>query len=266
MNIGTKLSLECLPNTRDLGGMKTADGRMIRRGRLLRSGHLFFASRADLQWLKNAVDTVVDFRTEQERAEKPDPAIDGVTYRHLPAFTSLAAGVSRDAASNEAAFAMVSKDPALARRYMIRTYVGLVTDPFSLSQYGAFLHVLLAPHSKAVLWHCTAGKDRAGMASVITEELLGVPRADIMADYLKSNEYLRAEVQELHRIIFGGQEQAMDDATRQAADYLFGAHEAFLDAAYRSIDERFGSFERFAAEGLGLGAAQQEQLKALYLE
>ncbi len=266
MNISQRIALEHLNNTRDLGGMRTADGHVIRRGRLLRSGHLFFASEADLRQLKDLTDTVVDFRTEQERSEKPDPEIDGVKYWHLPAFTSLAAGVSRDAASNEAAFAMVSKDPSLARQYMTRTYVNLVTDPFSLSQYGTFVRILLAPHAKAVLWHCTAGKDRAGMASVIVEELLGVPREDIMADYLKSNEYLRAEVQELHRIIFGGRGEGMDDATRQAADYLFGAHEAFLHAAYRSIDQRFDSFERFTSDGLGLDAVQREQLKTLYLE
>ena len=38
---------EKLRHTRDLGGMKTADGRTIKTGKLIRSGHLIAASEKD---------------------------------------------------------------------------------------------------------------------------------------------------------------------------------------------------------------------------
>ena len=60
---------------------------------------------------------------------------------------------------------------------------------------------------RALLYHCTAGKDRTGWASAVLLSLLGVPRETVMADYLASNAYLagknRATLAALarHRII-----------------------------------------------------------------
>lgn len=72
---GTRIPLESLPNTRDLGGIRTADGRSIRLRRLLRSGALAGISDADREKLLKEYNlkTVIDFRTDTEREEKPDP-------------------------------------------------------------------------------------------------------------------------------------------------------------------------------------------------
>lgn len=40
--------------------------------------------------------------------------------------------------------------------------------------------------------HCAAGKDRTGVAVALMLRLVGVQRADVMADYLLSNEHLEA--------------------------------------------------------------------------
>ena len=60
------MNFEGLPNTRDLGGMRTADGRAIRPGKLIRSGALIEARGGDLAKLAELLDTVVDFRTPKE--------------------------------------------------------------------------------------------------------------------------------------------------------------------------------------------------------
>ena len=263
--MSTRLPLENLNNTRDLGGMTALDGRHIKPGKLLRSGHLFAASQRDRARLGATVGLVVDFRTEAETAEKPDPAIDGVDFLHLPIFESLAAGVSRDAKSDEDAFAMVAGDPGAAKSYMTRLYVDFIENDFCLSQYARFVRLLLTEREKAVLWHCTAGKDRAGFASVIVEELLGIPRDAIMADYLITNDYLQTEIQGLISL-FAQQSGGLDEASKEALIWLFGAHGDYLNALYAKIEERFGSFDGFLRDGLGLTAADREQSKTMYLE
>ena len=102
--------------------MKTSDGLAVRRGRLIRSGQLGKASEADAEWLRNNVSLVMDFRTEKECAESPDPVLEGVDYIHVPIIDSLAAGVSRDAESDEQAFMMLINNPNGAMDYMRSTY------------------------------------------------------------------------------------------------------------------------------------------------
>ena len=66
------------PNARDLGGLPTMDGRTIRPGLLLRSGELAGITEPDAQALtKYPLRTVVDFRTDLEREQKPDRVLPG---------------------------------------------------------------------------------------------------------------------------------------------------------------------------------------------
>ncbi|MBQ1440106.1 MAG: tyrosine-protein phosphatase, partial [Solobacterium sp.] len=61
-----KIQLNGLNNTRDLGGMTGAEGRKIRSGMLIRSGHLFYADDADRLKLSTLLGVVVVFRTDRE--------------------------------------------------------------------------------------------------------------------------------------------------------------------------------------------------------
>ena len=79
-----KIELQGLSNTRDLGGMRGADGRFIASSRLIRSGQLYNGTAEDIRYFSDHVSLVVDFRTEDERDEKPDPAIKNVANLSLP--------------------------------------------------------------------------------------------------------------------------------------------------------------------------------------
>ena len=259
-----RIPFDALENTRDLGGMLGTGSCRIALGRLIRSGHMQPASERDIRRLAELVDTIIDFRTDAERKEKPDPVILGAQTIHLPVFERLSAGVTRDEASDEAAFIMVARDPGKARQYMIRTYTGFVKSDFCVSQYRRFVSLLMEPHEKAVLWHCTAGKDRAGFASVIVESLLGVSPEDIMEDYLRTNDYLQEEILKLREMV-SRQMGGLDERMEKALTYLFGAHEEYLAAVYHAAKETYGSFMRFLTDGLKVSATDQERLRAMYL-
>lgn len=258
------LSFENLRNTRDLGGMTTTAGRKIRSGRLLRSGHLADATQRDIVALADMIDTVVDFRTPQEIAEKPDPAIEQVRFYHIPILDSLKAGVTREEESDEYAIEKLIQDTEKAKRYMCGIYVDFVSSECAVARYEKFVRLLLEEHPKAVLWHCTAGKDRAGFASVIVQELLGVDKAAIREDYLKTNDYLARDVAELMNLFrtMSGEE---NPEAEQAMKYLFGAQEEFLDALYDKVDALYGGFDGFIADGLHITPDERDFLKNKYL-
>ena len=93
-----RIELEGLVNTRDLGGFETVDGRKIRPGRLIRSGELYDATSEDIKKLTQQyhLKTIVDFRTETERAGRPDPDIEGVRYIFNPILNEETMGITRE--------------------------------------------------------------------------------------------------------------------------------------------------------------------------
>ena len=160
---------------------------------------------------------------------------------------------------------LLMRDPALAERYMLDIYRAFVTDPFSVGQYRRFLQCFLKGSDRAILWHCTAGKDRAGFGAVILEEALGVARDDVFADYLATNDYLEGEIEKLSAALSAFFGAATEDAARSMR-YVYGAREAFLQTSYRCAEESYGSFEGFLKNGLGLTDADRDTLRQAYLE
>ena len=279
------ITFDNLHNTRDLGGMITKDGRKIADGMLIRSGHLYAASEADLKKLSGSVDVIVDFRTNKEKNEKPDPFIGKAVYYHLPIIDSLTAGVTREKDADEKAISMLMQSPQKAKEYMCNTYMGFVGGEFPISQYEKFVRLLLEDRCGAILWHCTAGKDRAGFASVIIEEILGVDRNFIIEDYLKTNEYLAEEVKGLKTLLFGQLKKAnasinTDNVTQDSGEkpgineekmneafgYLFGAKEEYINTLYTKIEADYGSFGDFVINGLHISYDEQELLRKKYLQ
>ena len=269
--MSTLIRFEKLANARDLGGMKTADGRQIRRGRLIRSEQLVGLTSSDKAKLEGLLDTVVDFRNTEEAADQPDCELTGVRNIRNPILESFTAGVSREEKSDEELIANLVFNPEGAKDYMRSMYRKFVTD-YCISSYSRFIKILTEKHDKAVLWHCSAGKDRAGVGAVIIEEILGIPRETIIADYLKTMDYLSGYVDTYRKYITSQieKEKHLSDQEKQvvseAVGNLFGLDRSYLEAYYEEINRKYRDFGTFIRKGLGLSEEQIRQLKADYLE
>lgn len=260
------LKMEKLNNTRDLGGMETIDGRSIRPGFLFRSGHLQKASEADLKVLSGfGIAKIIDFRATKEVKEQPDPPLGSAQHIHLPAEDEQLLGIERDEESEknfaEVLIDRVVADPDYAREYMCGMYRRFISNDFTVGQYRKFIR-LVDECDQPVLWHCTAGKDRAGFASIIMEEILGIPREKIREDYLITNTYIKEEVEwliEMFARMYKG------DYPRKEVRFFFSADEAFIDAIYDEAEIKYGSFENYLTEALGVDEAMKDRMKARYL-
>lgn len=118
---------------------------------------------------------------------------------------------------------------------------------------------------KALLWHCTAGKDRAGIGAVIVQELLGVSREDIYKDYLMTNKCLKEEINGLisHLMtILNSSGRENEHAMR----ILFGAEPEYLDTLYQALEETYGGMDRYLRDILHVSDSDRERLREMYLE
>lgn len=242
------VAFEGLFNTRDLGGLVGKDGRRVKPGLLLRSGTLgYFGTKADIASLREdyKLRLIVDFRNDTEASEIPDPLseLPQVRYLHRDILAEAVAGITQEQEND--AFEVLRKElqGGDVREILKRLYPNLLLGKNGIEGYRAFLKALVACEEGAALWHCFAGRDRCGMASMLVESILGVAWEDIENDYLATNAYIPAEI------------------TRDSP-----ASAMSINAAREAVEERYGSVMGYITEALGVTEEEIKQLQDRYLE
>lgn len=254
------LTLEGVDNFRDFGGYRTADGRTLRRGLLYRSASHSRATDADLTRLADLeIAVVVDLRSKDERAREPSrrpPTFSGAVIE------AVADGDEEDSWREHVASSALSAESF--RAYLIDYYR---QAPFNSRHIDLFTRYFdaLAHCGGPVLIHCAAGKDRTGLLAALTHHLVGVHGADIVSDYLLTNDPQRmAErlpmVSEAIRELSG---RAPDPA---AVMTIMGVDETYLDTAMGVIEARFGSTDAYLERALGITPQKRDSIRARLLE
>lgn len=157
-------------NTRTFANYRTTDGHAI-RALVIRSDNLSKLTPADARTLADLhVTSIIDFRTQIERAAQPDRPVPGASVHD---------------------FDVLGASPVTTLVDLPSAYRAFVTDP---GANRAFRNTLLeiknvAGAGNTVLYHCTAGKDRTGWASAVLLTILGVDRTTVEQDYLASNTF-----------------------------------------------------------------------------
>ena len=98
----------------------------------------------------------------------------------------------------------------------------------AVRKYSEFVKILIQAECP-VLWHCTAGKDRAGIGAVIVEEILGLSRDDIISDYLRTNDYIENDVKLILEHV-KKQTGITDKKADESIRILFGALRDYIDS------------------------------------
>lgn len=263
-----RIPLEGLKNTRDLGGFPTKDGRHIRPCRLIRSGELFNGTEADMAALTQQyhLKKVLDFRTSKEREEHPDPELPGVVNHHMPLLDEKAPGVTREGQDGdmmEQLLSFLMSSDFDSAGYMAGIYEQIITGAMTQKQYGQMFDELLSQKEGAVLWHCTAGKDRAGIASILILSALDVPESIIEEDYLKVNEFYREDNEKLCDMM---EKKTNNHSIRQGILDMFSVHKEYLERVMAVIQRNYGTMEDYLEMVLGLTPDKKAALKQLYLE
>jgi protein tyrosine/serine phosphatase len=250
---------EGVTNFRDFGGMKTTNGRTVKRGRLYRSGHHALATEADLERLAALkLALLVDLRRPAERlrdvAKRPQGA---VVLEHQGPVENAVAPHLAFIADPDATTDMVNAG-------MQTGYRGYPFDPHYQRMYRDYFNAL-AELGGPVLVNCHAGKDRTGVLCAFTLEVLGVSRADIYADYLETNRQNRAD-ERLAEMAKGFEATHGRPVSEDFLRYLMAVHPEYLDAAYAAIEEAHGDVPTYLKNVLGIDEAVLDRIRAKLLD
>ncbi|MEU8891018.1 tyrosine-protein phosphatase [Streptomyces sp. NPDC048442] len=256
----TALASTSVANLRDLGGLPLSGGRTVRPGLVLRAGQLDRMDPATDPVLAGlGIRTIVDFRSDAERADYPDRVPAGARLVVADALAdTIRSAVARGDSDDKPAAAQlkhIMSDPELAEEHLgggraqalfAETYRALVSSGSAVAAYRSFLTELAAPDAGPLLFHCTAGKDRTGWAATIVLTLLGADAQTIETEYLSVNPAVRAAFEPL---IEGFVAKGGDPEIAQA---VIGVVPEYLKTALAEVDEKFGSMEAYVRDGLGM--------------
>ena len=236
-------------NFRDAGGYKTKDGHQVKWGKVYRSAALNKLTDSDLDTLVNRhINTVIDFRSTSEMTQAKDHLPANVDYELCP-----------QGSENLAQWMKIIPTLTSADSLMASFYGNI--DSIEARNKVFFAKLILVPDTSAILFHCTAGKDRTGMAAALFLYALNVPMETIMDDYLASNIYRKNENEKMANSMV-----AFLHIKKQLADELAGVKPAYLEATFSAINKKYGSVDNFLAKAMGIGPKQLKLLRSKYTQ
>ena len=225
-----------LVNFRDMGGLDTPYGK-IKCGKLFRTGAFQPKCKADAEFIDGMhLDAVVDFRTPGEVADKPDRLPKGVEYIPATIFEIDAPGISTTSETKNSVFKMTDEQMASARDFVEKTYASM---PFSKEYDKIFA---LMDEGKTIAFHCTAGKDRTGIAAMLIELAFGRTFDDAKVGYLASNDHRAKEnkkIDFLLRLLF------VKRANRDFIAEVLTTHERLFEISKRAILDKYPTVSDF---------------------
>ena len=239
------LALEGASNVRDLGGYRTHDGGTVRFGRVFRSARLSEITAADGEKLRAAgIGRVVDLRGAGEQAAAPT-LLTGVRIHDLSIDPSLGPAMKA-----------LSERGEEARGELMDLMAGAYAA-YALTwhhRYATMFDLLLEPDAPALLFHCTAGKDRTGFGAALILSALGVDRETVLADYLATTRLWRGggDIRKTLAVVAG--------------EVLTSVHPHFLDAGFAAMEAAHGSVETYLEAKVGLTRARRDALRAALVE
>ncbi len=249
-------------NLRDLGGIKTADGRRLRRNLIYRSGHLCKIPSEEASRLRDrlALCTVIDLRTPDELSHKQDNIPEGVEYLHLPPLTN----EENPAVTRETANAVLDRIMAYdggAKSYLSDKYRRMIRNEQALASWRSLIDKL--KERRPVLFHCSQGKDRTGVAAAVILLALGVGREEIMRDFMLTNRSCRFKN---FWIFIGVSIVKLSFKSAYSLYSMLSARREYLLSAFDEIDSFWGGADGFLCNGLKLTEKDISELRELYLE
>ena len=282
------INLPGVGNARELGGYAIGD-KVVRPGVLFRSARLDQAQPAAIEILVREyhIQTIVDFRMTDERQGMPDPDIPGAKNLFLPVtdMRDMLAGnpkiLEMFGGSMENALAATGQgmtmynDPGTDRLAMFKMmrkndlfnpdiYLDFLLKERGKQAFRGFFQALLSlEEGRAILWHCTDGKDRTGCAVMLLLFALGATQETVLEDYLLTN---AANAQKLNAVREQAAPHHLDAESLNMLLFLSGgAVEGFMNRAIDTLIERYGSVEHYLEQEMGIGPAQREALSAQFL-
>jgi len=261
-----RIELPGVRNLRDLGGHSAADGRVIAPRRLFRAEALAArnANESNAAWDDAHVEhyaslglaTVIDLRADEEKAEIPSAwaTPTGGAYFEVP-ISDGAPGTETDLLGD----VLAGRSSSFAADDLGEYYVATLER--RAPEFGTVVRTIAERERHPVLVHCSAGKDRTGLAIALVLESLGVDRDAVLEDFMLTGVFRPNRVDH-YRESFARLGVNVDDVRA-----MFETPREAMEQALASLDDQYGSASGYLQDRAGVSADALGRLRdALLIE
>lgn len=252
------LPLKGVNNFRDIGGYKTEDGRRVKWNKFYRSDALGTLTMEDIEYVKKlGVKAVFDYRSNMEVEKSPDPNIDGIELFNISAMRAL-----DKSDKNFSMFDLIKKEGSLKHidKDMLKNgYKDMVINNEAFRETIKYID---KKENTPIIFHCTAGKDRTGLAAALILIALGVSKEIILEDYMLTNTYIKSNNDRLMKPIIS---MLKDKESIDIFKALMGVKKEYILESFNTIKDNYGTIENYLNKEYGLDDEKLNRLRDYYL-
>lgn len=221
----------------------------MKKGMLYRSDVLYRTTAKEKELLKKrcGIKVIIDLRNGEEIEKLKDSKISGIKYYNIPLLPESEDGKRKESKTVEIKGVVLADLPFY--------YRGIV-NVNRKNDWSKIFDLLLNNKEGAILFHCSAGRDRTGVVAAVILSALGIDKETIYNDYLETNK---------NPLYYKRLAAKMEPEARQVYLDYYEAQRAYLDETFNSIKEQYGSMDAFLLKCCSLDKEKIEQLRCKYL-
>ena len=245
------ISIESVSNFRDV-----SVGSKMKKNLLFRCAKLSTLNDRDICVLENLnPHAIIDFRDPKEIKKAPD----NLSAKLLKKYINLpisASTLSRMAAQKE-----IYGDS-------VESYEKVMEDSYRMYinnhkvVWTKFFEILLKSNKLPIIFHCSAGKDRTGIASFMIQSIFKNPMDLIFENYLISNDLLTIKAATAEQSTNSSNQDSL--VTKNMLSTLGKVQQSYLNAAIDEIDKKYSSLENYFISQLGLKVNDIQKLEQIF--
>ena len=245
------ISIESVSNFRDV-----SIGSKMKKNLLFRCAKLSTLNDRDICVLENLnPHAIIDFRDPKEIKKAPD----NLSAKLLKKYINLpisASTLSRMAAQKE-----IYGDS-------VESYEKVMEDSYRMYinnhkvVWTKFFEILLKSKKLPIIFHCSAGKDRTGIASFMIQSIFKNPMDLIFENYLISNDLLTIKAATAEQSTNSSNQDSL--VTKNMLSTLGKVQQSYLNAAIDEIDKKYSSLENYFISQLGLKVNDIQKLEQIF--
>lgn len=242
-------------NFRDIGGYETSEGRRVRMGLVFRSGSLADLTAEDQDRVARlGIKVICDLRSNRERETRPSRWPESAAVDLW----------ARDHESSVGELLHALRAPGMTaggiRERMIDIYRKL---PYEQADSYRQLFKRIAEGPLPLMFHCSAGKDRTGVAAALLLTILGVPRDTIIEDYLLTERFFESCCRMVFRDPTADRFREVDSGVWEP---MLRAERVYIETMFEILKGNHGSVGAYLRDVLGADETSRAAIRSKLVE